>query len=191
MSPPPITPNATVCSATQETERLSRGDSVVDDCHQRPGHRCWVGVLDDVASVYDAGRTLRHHLLRPMQDRFVGRSPAAANEHWYVPGDLDHAGIVAEVVRRIGLDHVGAELDGLPDERHDLLHISVDPIASLVSRLHQERLDHQRHANWVAGGAQSRHVVDTLAEELGLVWELQQVAYHAGGIEAQRQFNGP
>jgi hypothetical protein len=33
--------------------------------------------------------------------------------------------------------------------------------------------------------------VDTLAEELGLVWELQQVAYHAGSIEAQRQFNGP
>ena len=99
--------------------------------------------------------------------------------------------VVAEVVRRIGLDHVGAELDGLPDERHDLLHVAVDAIGSLVARLHHERLDHQRHANWVAGGAQSRDVVDTLAEELGLVWELQQVAYHAGSIEAQRQFNGP
>ena len=132
---------------------MSRGYSFVDDRHQRLGHRRRVVVLDDVAAVDDAGRALGHHRLRPAQDRLVGRSTTAAHEHRDVTGDLDHAAIVVEIVRRVGLDHVGSELDRLPDERHDLLNVAVDAVGAPLARLHHERLDHQRHTNRVAGGA--------------------------------------
>ena len=98
-------------------------------------HRGRVVVLDDVAAVDDAGRALLHDRVGPAQDLLVGRSAAAAHEHGNAAGDLDHAAVVAEVVRRVGLDHVGAELDRLADERDDLLEVAVDPVGPSLARL--------------------------------------------------------
>ena len=44
-------------------------------------------------------------------------------------GRLDDAPVVVEVVGRVGLDDVRAQLDGLADERHDRVRVAVDAVA--------------------------------------------------------------
>ena len=61
-----------------------------------------------------------------------GSAAAAADEHRARRRRLEHARVVGEVVGEVGLDHVGAELDRLADERHDLLRVAVGAVAALA-----------------------------------------------------------
>ena len=57
----------------------------------------------------------------------------------------DDAVVVGEVVGRVGLDDVGAELDRLADEAADAVDVAAGLVAASPAGLERERLDHQRH----------------------------------------------
>ena len=112
-----------------------------------------VVVLDDVAAVDDARRALLEHGVGALEDLLVGDAAAAAQQQRDA-GDLDDAVVLADVVGRVGLDHVGAELGRLADDAQDALEVAAPPITPAPAGLERERLDHQRHAGAVALGAQ-------------------------------------
>ena len=60
-----------------------------------------------------------------LMGREFASAAAATDEHGPWGGGLEHARLVGDVVGEVGLDHVGAELNRLADERHDLLRIAV------------------------------------------------------------------
>jgi hypothetical protein len=127
-------------------------------------------MLDDVAAVDDSRRSLPHDLLGAADDLLLGGPAAATDEHGAPAGGLHDPPVVRQVVRRVCLDHVRAQLDRLADERDDRLDVAVHAVAA-ASRLHGERLDHERHPDDVAGGPQSRDVADASTQELGLARE--------------------
>ena len=65
------------------------------------------------------------HGARALEHLLVRHAPAAAHEHRDA-GRGDDAVVVAQVVGRVGLDDVGAELGGLAHERDDVLGVAVD-----------------------------------------------------------------
>ena len=78
------------------------------DGHQRLGNTGGIGVLNDVAAIDDARGALLDELFGPAQD-FLVRGPAAApHQHGDFSGNLNHLVIGAHVLRRVGLDDVGA-----------------------------------------------------------------------------------
>ena len=129
------------------------------DGHQRARHPRRIGVLDDVAAVDDPGGALGHHASVRASTSSSGTPAAAAHEHRPRRPPPRPRGGSREVVGRVGLDDVGAELGRLAHERHDLLGVAVDAVAA---SLHDQRLDHQRHADRVARGAQRHDVADAL-----------------------------
>ena len=154
-------------TALQQPESLGGADALVHDRHERLRHRRGPLVLDDVASVDDPGGAVPEHGLRAAQDLLVGSPPAAPHEEWYGTGGLGHPPVLVELVRRVGLDHVRAELGGLAHEGHDRVRVPVHAIAGLAG-FHRERLDHERHADRVTGRSQLRDVAYALPVEVGL-----------------------
>ena len=152
------------------------------DRHQRARHPRRVGVLDHVAAVDDPGRAAAISSRVRSQHLLVGHAAAAADEHRRAAGDLEHARVVGDVVGRVGLDDVGAELDRLAHERHDLLGVAVGAVAALAG-LEDERLDHQRHPERLARGSSAVTLRTHWWQQLGLAGEQQQVDDDAGRVE--------
>ena len=73
-------------------------------------------MLDDVAPVNDPGGPLLHESLGPFQNFAIGGLAPAAHQHRSTR-NLDDPVVFADVVSWIGLDHVGAQLRCLPDQR--------------------------------------------------------------------------
>src|SRR5919201_2958967 len=96
INPPPTTPKRMIRSAIQHRKCFDCRGTVVYDRHQRAGHRRGVFVLDDVPPVDDAGGAEADHHLGPAEDLLVGCASAAADEHGYGAGHLQHTGIVIE-----------------------------------------------------------------------------------------------
>src|SRR5690606_28302170 len=150
-----------------------------------------LGVLDDVATVNDAARALREEVGGALQDDLVGDAAAAAHEDGDAAGGLYDLVVDGDVVGGVGLDDVGAELDGLTNERDDLGRVSVHHVAAgLGVGLEDERLDHERHAVVVADRLKCKYVLNTLVGDLGLVGDAEEVHDDAGGVEAERLHDG-
>ena len=120
--------------------------------------------------------------MRALEDLLVGHAAAAANEQRH-PRDGDHAVVVGEVVGRVGLDDVGAELDGLADDPADAVDVAAAGVAARP-RVERERLDHQRHPGAVALGAQVADRLEAVAPQPVLAGDVEQVDHHARGVEA-------
>ena len=138
-------------------------------------------MLDDVAAVDDPGGALLEHGVGALEDLAVAHAPAAADEQRDA-GDGHDALVLGDVVAGIGLDDVGAELDGLADDADDAIDVSARVIARRAL-LEGERLDHQRHPDVVAVGAQPADVLDALPPHLGAAGHVEQVRDDAGGVE--------
>src|ERR1035437_10800595 len=174
-------------SGFYEGQCLGDGQAVVDDAHEGLGDAGWVGVLDNVAAVNDAGGPLRQEVVRALGDFAVADFATAAHEHRNAAGGLDHLMIAAHIVGGVGLDDVGAEFDGLPDERDDFFLVAVDHVAAgLFVRLEDERLDHHRHSGAPGDGFEAEDVLHTLFADLGFAGDLKQVHAHARGVETER-----
>ena len=159
--PPPTIPIAGDAHASVWQRLLGRR-ALVHDRHQRARHRRRVGVLDDVAPVDDPGRALLEQRVRALEDLLVGDPPAAADQQRDAR-DRDDAVVVGEVVGRVGLDDVGAELDRLADDAADAVDVAAArrsrpppartraarPSAACPARSHSAR-------SWLIASTQSR-----------------------------------
>ena len=140
-------------------------------------------MLDDVAAVDDARGALLEHGVGALEDLLVGDAAAAAQQQRDA-GDLDDAVVLGDVVGRVGLDDVGAELDRLADEAHDAVDVAAGLIAPSPALLERERLDHQRHAGAVALGAQLADRLEAVAAQAVLAGDVEEVDDDARGVEA-------
>ena len=87
---------------------------------------------------------------------------------------------------RVCLDDVSPHFTGQPCQRDDFVGVSVHLIATAnIIGQHHQRLNHQRHAVFVAGSPHLRDVLDTLAKQLGLVRQHEQVDHHRSRIHFQ------
>jgi len=66
-----------------------RIDAVVYDGHKRPGDGARLGMLNNVATVNDAGRALSDQGIGTLEDFSLGRLAAAADEHGHAAGNFD------------------------------------------------------------------------------------------------------
>ena len=147
-------------------------------------------MLDEVASVDQPRRPLGQQRLGPREDLLVRHPPAAANEHGDARGGADDVVIRRGVVRRIRLDDVGPEFDRLAHDRHDEVDLAIDRVGPGVGLLHDERLDHERHAVVIALLAQFHDVADARLADLGSPRQVQEIDHHAGRIEPDRCQHG-
>src|SRR5262245_50389254 len=90
-----------------------RVDVFVNHGHQRTRDGGRFRVLNDVATVNDAGRALFDQSLGALQNLEVGNLSATAHEDRDLSGSLDNLVINAHIVGRVSLNDVGAELDSL------------------------------------------------------------------------------
>ena len=143
-------------------------------------------MLVDVAAIDHAHGALPHQRGRFVEHGAQIFLAAAAHQH-RAARRLDHAVEILGIGGRVGLDDVRAHLAGKPGQRDDLFGIAVDHVAALFGdRLHHQRLDHQRHAVFVAIGADAGNVLHALAEQVRLVRQHEQVDDDAGRIHLQR-----
>jgi hypothetical protein len=165
--------------------------AVVDDGHEGAGHAGWVGVLNDVATVNDAGGALLDEFFGAFEDFLVGRFATAAHEDGDAAGDLDDFVVNGNVVGGIGLDDVGAEFNGLADERENFFEVAIDHVAAgFLVGLKDEWLNHERHAVAVALGFDLEDVQDALVGHFGLLGNAKEIHYDATRIEAHGLFDG-
>ena len=116
------------------------------DGHQRAGDAGGIGVLDDIASIDNPRGALSDQRHRTSKQFLLGRFAAAAYEHRNATGSFNDLVINGNIVGGIGLNNVGAQLDGLSHERDDFFRIAVDHVAARARiGLKHQRLDHQRH----------------------------------------------
>ncbi len=164
---------------------------VVDDGHEGLDHGGGVGVLDDVAAIDDAVCALPDEDFGAAEDFVVGRAAAAADQDGDGAGDFDNAMVFGGVGGGVGFDNVGAEFNGLPDQREDFARVAIDHVAAGFGvGLEDERLDHQRHGVAVAFGFEQGDVLNALVGDLRLVGDLEEVDDDAGGVEAQGLLDG-
>src|SRR5687768_9276920 len=167
------------------------GGAVVDDGHEGAGHARGVGVLNDVAAVNDAGGALLDKFFGAFEDFLVGRFAAPANEDGDAAGDFDDFVVNGDVVGGIGFDDVGAEFNGLADERQDFFEVAIHHVtAGFLIGLKNERLDHEGHGVAVAFGFDFKNVQDALVGDFGLLGNAEEIHDHATRVEAQSLFDG-
>ena len=163
----------------------------MDDGHEGAGDRGGFGVLDDVATIDDAGGALGDERGGAGEDFGFGGFAAAAHEDGNAAGGLDDFVVDRDVVGGVGLDDVGAEFDGLADERDDFGRVAVDHVAAGFGvGLEDEGLDHERHAVVIAERFEDADVLDALVGDLGLFRNAKKIHDDAGGIEAHALEHG-
>jgi hypothetical protein len=101
-------------SSFEQGERRVHTQILVNNAHQRPRDGGGFGVLNDVATVDDAGCALSEQIVGALQDFPISHLAAPTYEHRDAAGGFDHLVVAADVVRGIGLDHIGAQLNRLP-----------------------------------------------------------------------------
>ena len=123
----PIRTGVLTASADRSRSAASSDAPVVQHRHQRAVIAAGFGVLDHVAAVDDAGRALLAARRRPREDLLVVDPAAAAHAAPERRRAVDDAVVLGEVVGGVGLDDVGAELDGLAHESaRSSLDVAVD-----------------------------------------------------------------
>ncbi len=107
----------------------------MNDAHKSLCDCRGIGMLDNVATVDNAGGTLRQQIVRALQDFAVTDLAATADKDRYAPRSDDYLVIKLHVIRRIRLDDVSPEFSGLAHERDDFLFITIPRLSLLSLRL--------------------------------------------------------
>ena len=170
--PPPIRPKRTTRSA------MARSSISLRVIAAR------VVVLDHVAAVDDA-RGARaasaprcgagSRLRAPCRRR--ARAPAAAPPTWSTRAKSARSSVGSHLI-------TSAPSSTAWRTSGTIFSTSPSDAVAALARLEHERLDHQRHPDRVARGAQRGDVANALLQELGLVGQEQQIDDDARGVEA-------
>ena len=176
-----MSPREGVTTACCERQQQLR----VDDFHELLSDFFWVGMLDDIAAVNDAGGTLGDEVAGTAEDFLVGNAATAPYENGDAGCDLDDLVVLGNVVSGIGFDDVSSQFYGLADEVSDFREVAIDHVsAGFGIGAENEGLDHHGHAVVIGLGLEAEDIIDALGVDFGCAGDMEKVHAHTCGIEA-------
>ena len=144
-------------------------------------------MLHHIAPVNNARDTLLDERRGAGQNLLIRRPTATANQNGDSPRRLDNLVVKGDIIRRIGLDHIGPEFHRLADEVLYFHEIAVDHIAAgFAVWTKDQRLHHHGHAIVVAFQLERTNVFDAPVCHLRSSGYLKKIHAHAGRIEPHR-----
>jgi hypothetical protein len=82
-------------------------------------------MLDEVASIHNAGRALLESSDGTSENDVVAEASSAADKNGIASGGLDDFVVVGDVVGGTRLENFGTEFDGLADEARDFIGVPI------------------------------------------------------------------